>query len=269
MTFEQQKNTKALSITVAVHLLLLLVFIFARYSMPAQPPPEPWGMEVNLGTSDNALGTDQPELKDDPAAPENTIALHAANIPHKTNLKDIQTTDNANAPAVDIKTEKQPKEKTPTIAHEANHKKVTVKEKPKYIFSGSSGKGGNAAQVNKAGGNEGIGTGDGDMGTIGGIPGAPNYKGTPGNGNMSWSLNRVLVEKPDPKAVYQKGGKVVVNVTVNREGIITHYQIIQAAYPELRTLVEEKIKKVKFNKAPNARPEEFGTITFDFSGTGK
>lgn len=266
MTFEQKKDTKAIVITVGIHALLLLFLLLFKYQMPAQQPVQDLGMEVNLGTSDNGFGTDQPEDRNDPAAAME-VPIAANDPAEKTNelQKEVQTTDDPNASPVNIK---KKNEKNKRIADNTNKsviKEVTKPEKAKYVMTGFNGKGGNSAQNDKAGGNEGIGTGNGDMGVPGGTPGASNYKGTPGNGNMSYSLNnRSLVSRPNKDAKFQIGGTVILRVTVNPNGDIISHSVKSAANPELRNLALQKLKSVKFNKAPNARPEEFGTITFQF-----
>lgn len=265
MTFEQQKNTKAISITIGTHLVLLLFFLFFKYTMPAQSPVDEMGMEVNLGTSEDGFGTDQPEDMNDPAAMGVPVSLASESEIKQLN-KEIQTTDDINEPAVAVKKQSEKAKVNPTQNKTVHATATTTKAPdPKYVFKGWDGKGGNSAQNNKEGGNEGIGSGDGDMGVPGGTPGAKNYSGTPGSGNMSYSLNnRTLVSRPDKNASFRQGGRVVVSVTVNPDGEIIAHSIKSAANSEIRSLALQKLKSVRFNKTVNARPEEFGTITFEF-----
>ena len=266
MTFEQKKDTKAIALTVGIHAILLLFFLLFKYQMPAQEPIEEMGIEVNLGTSDNGYGTDQPEDMNDPAAAmEIPIAANEANEKSKELTKEVHTTEDVNATAINIKKKNEKTKLVPVNNNRTVAKTETKPREAKYVMSGFDGKGGNSAQNNKAGGNEGIGTGDGDMGVPGGTPGASNYKGTPGNGNMSYSLNnRVLVSRPDKDAKFQVGGTIIIRVTVNPDGNIISHSVKSAANSEIKSLAEQKLKSVKFNKAPNAKPEEFGTITFQF-----
>jgi len=281
MTFEQQKNTKALAITIGAHALLLLFLILFKYTMPAPQQVADLGMEVNLGTSENGYGSEQPEMREDPAAPDATAA-RAAGMTAAASLKEVHASEDEEAPAVPlaktVNRRKQPDEHPVNRAAEQAHSDRTVTanrvqkaaQKPKFIYAGSSGKGGNSAQQDKAGGDEGIGSGHGDMGVPGGTPGAANYSGVPGSGNMSYSLNnRVLVQRPDPNARYREGGRVTFNVTVDREGNIIRYSVASAANAAIRAIAIQKLKSVKFNKVPNARPEEFGTITFNFASVNR
>lgn len=283
MTFEQQKNTKALAWTIAVHLLLLLAFLFLKYNLPAQVPVEDLGLEVNLGTSENGFGTDQPEDPEDPAAASAAVATHAASSTN-SNDRDIHTSDDADAPEVQVNKPVPNKKPAPKPATPVQNRRVTPNnsntvakvntpaQSPRYVYPGATGKGGNSAQNNHPGGNEGIGQGNGDMGVPGGTPGAPNYSGTPGGGGTSIGHSisgRNIVSRPDPKAEFREGGKVVIRVTVNRDGMIIASRVVSAANATIRALAEKKVLSVRFNKSTTAPAEQFGNITFDFRTTRK
>ncbi len=284
MTFEQKKNIKALSWTAGAHLLLLLFFLLFRYTMPAQQPVEELGMEVNLGTMEDGYGFDQPELAEDPAAAEAVVTtLPSAASDHPD--REIHTSDDAAAPAVISRqrtdnrrrTAAPPVQRTPDrvansrTASSTRNQQATTQD-PKYVFQGATGTGGNSAQASRAGGSEGIGQGEGDMGVPGGTPGAENYTGTPGGGGSTIGhtiANRQIVQRPDPSATFREGGNVVIRVTVNREGSIIQHRVVSAANTTIRNLALQKIKSVKFNASPSAPAEQFGNITFRFSTTRK
>lgn len=265
MTFEKRKDIKAISITAGVHILLLLFFLLFRYTMPAQEPVEEMGMEVNLGTSDNGFGDDQPEDMDDPAA--NMIPVNLASPEDLSDISDkIAVSSDENASGVVLKKDK-PKTQVRDNRSRPNTAppSQTASPQAKYVYTNSSGKGGNSAQQNRAGGNEGIGDGDGDMGVPGGTPGASNYSGIPGSGNINHSLNnRRIISYPEKEAVFKNGGKVVFRITVNQQGVITESSVRFAANKEIQRLAIQKLKSVKFNAAPNARPDEYGELTFEF-----
>lgn len=281
LNFEQQKNAKAIGITIGLHVLLLLFFLFCKYSMPMEVPASPMGLEVNLGTSEDGFGTDQPEQTGSPAdAHLQQASANTAQAAQNVALHGIMTTDNQDAAAVTVHDKNDTRHNrsdhpnnsssskaSSSVATAANNHKEAI-QKPKYIFAGSKGDGkGNDASMDHAGGSEGIGTGNGDMGVPGGTPGASNYKGIPGgNGNMYFDLKgRYLVGRPDKDAKFREGGKVVFKVTVDRNGNITDHSLVSAANATIKALAIQKLKAVKFNPAPNALPEQFGTITFNFT----
>lgn len=284
MTFEQQKNVKAISWTVGVHVLLILSFLLIRYTLPVVEVPQELGMEVNLGTSENGSGNDQPEIPEDPAAAEAAVTAHQP-AAADNDQPEVHTSADNDAPAV-VATHKTPKNKKVVVvpvpatqpnkskntATQTNSKAVTAAAKPRYVYPGSTGKGGNSAAGNKPGGNEGIGQGNGDMGVPGGTPGASNYKGTPGNGNGGTSIGhsisgRSIVNHPDPSAEFREGGKVVIRVTVNKEGAITDSRVVSAGNATIRALALKKLQSVRFNKSATAPAEQFGNITFVFKAT--
>lgn len=284
MNFEQKKNTKAIAWTVGIHGLLLLLFLLCKYNLPAATNVEDMGMEVNLGTSENGFGTDQPESMDDPAAANASVATSASSASN-SNDREINTTEDNDAPSVTInrpKTVSKPNTKPvnnttnrkPSVSNNNSNAVTTAPaQSPRYVYPGATGKGGNGAQQNAPGSNEGIGAGNGDMGVPHGTTGASNYSGTPGSdGGSSMRVSiagRNLVDRPDPKAEFKEGGQVVIHVTVNREGLITESRVVRAANATIRAIALQKLRNVKFNKDPKAPPEQTGDITFDFRATRK
>lgn len=285
MNFEKTKNTKALAWTIGIHALLLLVFVLAKYTLPAMQQVEDLGMEVNLGTTEDGFGDDQPEDMEDPAAADNVAVVNAADNADADD-REVHTTDEADAPIVHSKPTpkkkeqkvviQQPKPPTQVVKKsnisKPNAKQPTTQPAKKYVYAGSNGKGGNSAQNNKPGGNEGIGAGNGDMGVPGGTPGASNYTGVPGEGGTSinHALNgRNIVARPDPKAEFNEGGKVVIRVTVNRDGEIVNARVVSASNANLRSIALKKVQNVRFNKSTDAPTEQFGNITFNFRTTRK
>lgn len=272
MTFEQKKNIEALSITIGVHLLLILVFIFYKYEMPKQQPVTELGIEVNLGTTEDGFGMEQPEYRDDPAAARARLAAATATNAGATLTQEVYRTDDPDAISVPGPTRsRNARQQAARPSRAAGTQQsgsdgdTRPAQSPRYVYSGASGTGGNSASRNQAGGSEGIGQGEGDMGVPGGTPGAANYTGTPGFGGISYRLNnRTLVNRPDPAARFREGGKVVFNITVNKEGVITRFTVASASNSTIKAIAEQKIRAVKFNKDANARPEEFGTLTFNF-----
>src|SRR4051812_1177792 len=69
--FESSKNIRAGSYTLVICLCMLIIFFFVKWTTPAFPQPLiEEGIEVNLGSSDAGLGTDQPFEPGSPAPRE-------------------------------------------------------------------------------------------------------------------------------------------------------------------------------------------------------
>src|ERR1700748_393425 len=94
--FESQKNWKATGYTVAICALLVFLFIFISWSQPVETPPvTEEGIEVNLGNSDQGLGTNQPYLPGKASAEDKekyTPPKQAAVT--REAYKDVETDDN-------------------------------------------------------------------------------------------------------------------------------------------------------------------------------
>lgn len=270
LAFQNKKNIKAAIWTIAVHLLLILSLIWIKYQPSLQENIEEYGIEVNLGTTDNAFGFDQPQ---DMRAYNNSVTIHeggtVSNRDVSSEFSDNVLTENAvSAPDLSVvprnnrRTEQIPITPQPP---------TPPQPKPRHVYTGSAGSNtsGNEALRNRAAGSEGIGVGEGDMGVIGGTPGAVNYTGTPGRGNagVSYRLsNRKLEGDIGRNADFNVGGKVIFNITVNRKGEITDSRIAPQSSTDktLQTIAKEKLKRAKFTEDISAPPEQFGTITFEF-----
>lgn len=283
MAAEQPINYKALSWTVGVHVLLIIIFLLWKYNTPLQAAPVPeMGMEVNLGTSADGFGTDQPMDMDDPA-PSVAVNNHQSAASEDNTEREVERTDEADAPDVAppvrpvtttrVRPQQQPAQqptRRPANTNQQANSRTTAppqQQRPRFVYEGATGRGGNGAQANAPGGNEGNTFGNGDRGVPHGTPGASNYTGSPGTGTggISFSLGgRNIVAYPPKEAEFREGGKVVVRITVNRDGVIVNKQIISSTNAELRPIALRKLQQVKFNRSEQAPAEQFGNITFIF-----
>jgi outer membrane biosynthesis protein TonB len=269
---ERPINIKASAWTIGVHLVLLLLFMFLKYSLPVSEINEEMGMEVNLGSSDEGSGTDQPMEIDDPA-PAKAVVNYATAAPKSVASREILRTDDADAPAINATSQNKKQEhknieeiKKPSKTAHAGDKATQQQQRPRYVFTGTKGKGGNSATENVRGSSEGNTTGTGDRGVPGGTPGATNYTGVPGNGtgNMNHTLKGRSISPNRFEAEFNEGGVVEVRVTVNRNGDIIDKRILKSASPKLSVLALQKLSQARFDKKPDGDPEQFGIITIVF-----
>jgi hypothetical protein len=256
---EPPVNYKALAWTVGSHALLFLLFFLIRSSVTIPPPVDytGGGLEVNLGTSDNGSGHDQPMSTKDPAAYQATVVYKSvaaqSSIP-----KEIARTTETDAPEVNSNSKKNGQ----ATATETGHKQ----EKPKYSYQGDNGGGGNSATQNKPGTGEGITQGHGDQGVPGGTPGAPNYSGIPGNGNggIGHNLTGRSISPDHFEAEFRESGKVVIRVTVDRNGNIVNKMVKSTSSPQLTKLALDKLNNAKFSRSDSPEPQQFGDVTIIF-----
>ena len=114
----------------------------------------------------------------------------------------------------------------------------------------------------------GSGTGQGNL--TGSGNGNGNGSGSGSNGGNSWALGGRSLEGTLPKPSYnsQEQGTVVVEITVDKNGIVTKAEVVskgttvQSAY--LWEQAKSAAKKAKFNADPKANAIQKGTITYHF-----
>lgn len=256
MTIQDTENTNkplALILMLLFHGILAVVFILIVFRTPIPPFPEVGGgsgLQVNLGNSENGMGNVQPE---------ELIPMSTQDIATPSNTDDnIITSDDNNTVAVN--TTKNPTEKKKVVIqiNDPINKNALYKGKTK-----------NEGETGKAG----------DQGNPNGDPNVKNHYGTPGDGKtpgigvgdkpgISVKMNgRTWKSLPKPKYNSIEQGKVVVSITVDRNGNVTKAKAGAkgtTADQSLWKLAEDAALKAKFNAKPDAAEEQKGTITYNF-----
>ena len=288
---KQQKNIKAAGLTIAVHALLLVALFMISFSAPPPLPNQDLGMEVNLGTSDEGMGDEQPLNPNPPAASEPTPSV-PQNTPapaeEQGNTQELATQNEEAAPEVANPPKPAPKPKEIAKTVEAKPEKaprkpkaeappapaVAPKPKPKAVFTGgtsNSANSGNSANGSNNATGEGNTGRPGDRGVLGGDPNATGYTGTPGAGRGASDFRlrgRNLVNRPSVTWDGNETGYVAVNIKVDRNG-----NVVNATYtlknstinnPKAIQIAIEAAKRIKYNASPDAPEEQFGPIRFYF-----
>jgi hypothetical protein len=130
---DTQKNIRAGTITGIICGLLLLMFFIISWTIPApEIPPVEEGIEVNLGNSDQGLGTEAPMIPGPPAA-----ANQEVNLPPKTQVtppeesKEVATDDNdKEAPDAVVPKPVAPKKESLNIPKKENTTPVKTQSQP-------------------------------------------------------------------------------------------------------------------------------------------
>jgi len=284
-----KKNIQALGITIGVHALLLVALVFTGFSAPPPLPDQDLGMEVNLGTSDDGMGDEQPLNPNPPsaAAPEPAAAESpAATAPANTEpQQDIATQDEEDAP--EIKKPEKPVEKPKEIPKKLEPKPVKPTKKPaetppaptppapkpKAVFSGGTGNSANSGN-SANGSNNATGEGNtgkpGDRGQINGDPNASGYTGGGlGGGRSDFRLRgRSLLSRPQPTYDGDETGYIAINIKVDRQGnvIETTHSLRGSTLNNARLIeiAKRAAREIKYNASPDAPEVQFGTIRFYF-----
>ena len=262
---------KATAWTIVVHVLLLLVFFFWKYTLPAPQPVEDLGMEVNLGTDLDGLGEDQPMSVQTPSAGSVSASFrNAASV--QADTRDLLRSDDPDAPAVapttgtGSRTDNARANRTTRNNNEAAAANSRQQARPRYVYEGATGAGGNNAAEDRPGTGEGNTSGPGDRGVPGGTPGSANYEGSPGNGTggISHTLSGREISPRQFIAEFNQGGRVVVRVKVDRDGRIISKTVRSSPNRALSSIALQKLEEARFSPNPQAAPEQIGDITFVF-----
>jgi hypothetical protein len=259
---------KAIAVSVAILVGLLLLSIF--YIVSKASPPEEVGIGgiiVNYGTSDEGMGNDYMSVEEPSVDPnangkvpdkitpndqvtQNTQSVNAAN--------NIVTDDNSDA--VSINNKPNTSKNAPTQKTEDKPATPVINQNALYKGNKNSG----------TGQGDGTGTVAGNQGKPEGDPLSDNYNGTgSGNGGVGLSLvSRKFVSFTPPSDNGQQTGKIIIDIVVNRNGIV-----IKASGPApgsniTNLLLVDKCEKAalsaRFNTLDKAPENQEGKITFNF-----
>lgn len=259
---------KAIAVSVAIIVGLLLLSIF--YIVSRATPPEEVGIGgiiVNYGTSEEGMGSDYMSVEEpstDPNAnqkapdkitPEDQVTQ---NTQSNNSENDIVTDDNSDA--VSLNTKPNPTKNSPTQKTEDKPAKIVINQNA--IYKGNKNKGTGLGDGNRnVAGNQGKPEGD---------PLASNYDGTgSGNGGVGLSLtSRRFVNKPTIKDDGQKSGKIVVEIRVDKNGIVTSARAGARGTTLTDAVLWDKCEDAamgsRFNTLESAPETQIGTLVFNF-----
>jgi colicin import membrane protein len=257
--------------TIIFHNIILLILLLFFLSTP-KPVPSAGGILIDFGTTEFAGGELEPNIDDAQEFQQTAAQQQTSDMQDE---EDLLTQDFEEAPAIEKKTEKKPEVKKPVV--KSSETKPDVVEKPvdktpqvnaKALYS-SRGK-----PAQESGTSQGTYKGRGNQGSTDGTPGANNYGQGSGTGlgiQVGGGLeNRTYLTLPKPDFKVQKEGKVVVEVTVNREGIVTSatpgVKGTTIVDTELYSAAKKAALQSKFKALPDASPLQVqtGTITYHF-----
>jgi len=281
-TFESQKNLKATGYTAVFCTLLLIILLYASWTLPVEPPPVvEEGIEVNLGNSDKGMGTDQPYLPGNPAAEDKekyTPPKQA--VVEREPVKNVETDDNnkENAPVVKKPAITKPdatklpdKDVTKKVVRPVKQPETLpvkpVVRHPKALMGAvqGTGNGGNGADDFKPGGNQGVAGGHGDQGAPGGDPNSNNYTGG-GHGNSGFKptgglQGRGIVSYPKFTDDFNQNATIVLDLHVDENGnVISAEYDMRGSTTSDGNLIEIAKRKVKQMKFAATGQESFGGL---------
>ncbi|SFC25652.1 protein TonB, links inner and outer membranes [Flexibacter flexilis DSM 6793] len=276
MTVAEEKRNKTISfsITVALHILLLLCCFFVWKWYPPDPPLPDYGVELNFGldeagygdlqttappsdatsTEDAIAGNPETEQTTETAPSEETSAENV-----EANNKTL-TTDNPESP---IAVPEEPKETKP--------KKESKPETARAGITNENGAGGRNGKSNQTPGNN---NGDkpgtvGDQGDPNGSLDAKALYGKAGKGGSGSSLQMTgwaWDDKPNVQDKSSEEGKIVFEIKVDDSGTIINVTTLESTVsPAVEKLYKKEVENLTFSRTRDnvtPAPISTGKITF-------
>jgi len=263
MEEEKKKyNNKALVGTIIFHGALLLVFFFFGLTTPL-PLPEEQGVMVSLGAMDQGRGVSQP-IRSTPPPPQPQPSQ--SNLPAE-NVATQDTEESVSIP--DSPRDRTPQETAPPrpapqpqpAPEPEPEPEPEPQVDPRALFPGRS----NQGSTNES---QGSTTQPGNQGSPDGSPEGTSPTGG-GDGGVQFSLSgRSPNSLPLPEYNSSATGKVVVTITVNRNGevirAIAGARGTTTSDGTLWAAAERAALRSRFNMKADAPHEQTGTITYNF-----
>lgn len=246
-------------ITLLIHAGILVLMMWLGLK-PPDPPWEEQGIMISLGEPDQG-GPDQTPAAEQPETepqPEEQIPVEEE--------ENIATQDIEDAPVVKKTEDKKPSEvKKPSTEKKPEVKEPERKADSRAMFRGNRTNGDPNSQ----------GTGDGDVpGNQGSPDGSENGsldgrgQGTSGDG-FGYSLSgRKIKRLPDVQDNSKATGKVVVTVTVDKNGRVVKAEPgargTTTTDPGLWEKARQAALRTEFSTRADGATEQVGTMTFVF-----
>ncbi len=269
---ETKHEKKSFTITVVIHVVLILLLIFFGLTY-LDPPPES-GIAINFGTSEVGSGNEQP-TEPVKSAPKQSTAQPVKSEPVVE--KEVVTQDIEEAPVI----EKKKKEPTPVETKQPEPPKEEPKpvKKPdpkpdKSTNDALSSILNGPERDGKATGGEGNDNQAGDKGSPDGDPNASSYygqgAGLDGDGNYRLGGRKALNKEKFVQDC-NESGIVVVRIEVNRDGrVINATPGVKGTTnnaPCLTDPARRAAMATRFNSDSNAPSRQVGTIIYNFKLT--
>ena len=272
----KKNNRKGIVISVLVHVMLLLLFLFATVWQEPYPPKPEYGIELNFGLSDAGRGNEpvaneQPVEEVEAQVPEEVTEENTEAVEEQVETAETveETTEDPTTEALqeDGIVEEQKKPETKKEAEkavetkEAQVQKVAekkVEEKPKpnpnAMFPGNNASQG---ETNK----------DGDQGVKDGEVDAKALMGSQGGGNGStlemsgWAWNA----PPRPNDTSDQNGKIVFQIKVDDRGEVIKVDVLETTVsPDVVSVYRREVERLSFYKTSSGTTlsSYTGKITF-------
>jgi len=245
----KKENKGGIVGTVVVNVSIIVLLFFLGFHTPL-PLPEEEGILVDFGYNETGLGEIEPEVKEEQE--EESVEVSSSE-------EEIVTSELDDTPEIVVHKDNETEKKEEVIEEEKKEEERVVN--PNVLFPPTDNSNNSSSQ--------GVAGGDGNQGKPDGGD-SDNYTGSgQGNSGISYSL-KGRHHKGLPKPLYtgNEEGKVVVEITVNRNGIVTSatpgIKGTTTSASNLWAAAKKAAMKTKFDKSSSSPKMQTGTIVYHF-----
>jgi periplasmic protein TonB len=288
MSEQEKKNKKtAALLSVLVHGLLLLAFLFMLAWKEPNPPLPEYGIQLNFGLDNVGSGDIQPEIEanesesTEEAAPEE-IPTESTETPEVTDIEEVkdvtvpiveETTTNTMDSPDKVAKEVVKEDVKPVVKDKPKEeKKETTKpvEKKEVVKPEVGAKGKEGESTNKEAANQGDNLNKvGDKGDEKGTLDARALYGQPGGGDGKPGLQIIgwmWDEVPNKRDQSSENGQVIIDFLIDSDGYVIKTTIIQTGVSmSVAKFYEDQLRHITFSKTSSGvvtSATTKGTVTF-------
>ncbi len=294
-TDKEKKNKQVGAIiSVGVHVVLFLLFLFMVAWRAPDPPLPEIGIELNFGLDDAGTGEDQPEPFTTPAdtdSEENAAPDGMEEVPEEVVEDQVPVTaepisaptESTEAPTDEVVNEVTNTQESPDVVKETpvpetkkeevkkpeEKKEETPKLPPVLYPTNKTGAGGKEGKANTA---QNANQGDqanavGDQGDKDGtVDSRALYGNAGGGGGAALQMSGWMWDaKPNPKDTSSESGKLVFQVVIDDKGNIIRVKTVESGVsPTVEKIYRDEVMKLTFSKTAGSSvaSTSTGIITF-------
>ena len=245
----KKENKGGIIGTILVNTSIIILLFFLGFHTPL-PLPEEEGILINFGYNETGLGDIEPEVKKEQIEKQTDAS---------SSEEELMTSELDNTTPIEVHKSTKTEEKKEKVVEEEKKEKRVVN--PNVLFPPTD----NSNNSNS----QGVNGGNGNQGSPDG-GNSDNYTGNgQGNSGISYSLKgRHHKGLPKPNYTGNEEGKVVVEITVNRDGIVTSatpgIKGTTTSASNLWNAAKVAALKTKFDKSASSPKMQTGSITYHF-----
>jgi periplasmic protein TonB len=255
-------------VSIAMQLLMLILFYFLIAWSPPDPPIPTYGIELNFGLEESGSGdepvTEQQEQQVEEVVEENVVEESEPVVEETPLVEPVETFENTDAPAIvapKVKDEKKIEEKKVPVEQPKKPVEKVV-EKPKETPVKQEALMSKSTSTDTGSKSQGSTTGTGDEGKKEGtIDGRALYgsQGTADGASLQMA-GWVWDSKPRPDDKSSETGEIIFKITIDEDGYLLGIETLKSTVsPEVESRYRQSIERLEFSKTSEYKPAASST----------